>query len=87
MAEGTEEGGVGEGRTGIQDVNVIMDACGSRPAALTHFCLIAKDNLCDRTGFNVSFCAFARLITHRAFVQAYYMLNIFGVSLNRSDIY
>lgn len=77
MAGGTEEG-EGERRTGIQDVNVIMDACGSRRAALTHFCSIAKGDLCDWAGFIVSLRAFARLITHRAFVKsnAYYVLNI-----------
>lgn len=66
----------------IQDVNAITDAHGSRCAALTHFCLIAKGNLCcDRAGFNV--CAYIRrhlncIIIHRAFVKlnAHYTLNI-----------
>lgn len=83
MAEGTGRGDRGKGSE-IQDVNAITDARGSRCAALTHFCLIAKGNLCcDRAGFNVSLCAYIRrhlncLIVHRAFVKlnAHYTLNI-----------
>lgn len=62
-----------------------MDACGSRRAALTHFCLIAKGNLYDRIQ-RISLRIRARLITHRAFVKpnACYMSNILVCLLNEA---